>query len=107
MSTTLNTNKLESITNDLTTSVSPPKRGRGRPAKYAKEEREEKYKESRDQWAKDNMDRRYELNDQYGQRVRLAYKLLCDIWNKHYLDKVDDPICLQIKDLVENKKIII
>ena len=53
------------------------------------------------------MDRRYELNDQYGQRVRLAYKLLCDIWNKHYLDKVDDPICLQIKDLVENKKIII
>jgi hypothetical protein len=83
-----------------------PKKPRGRPAKYAKEEREQKYKESKNEWTKTNINRRYELNEQYSQRVRLGYKLLCDIWNKHYLDNVEDPLCAQIKELVENKKII-
>jgi len=84
-----------------------PKRARGRPVKYTTpEERDQKYKETKDKWTKTNIERRYELNDQYGQRVRLGYKLLCDIWNKHYLDNIDDPICQQIKCLVENKKII-
>ena len=90
---------------DISSTEAPAKKPRGRPAKYAPEEREQKYKELKNKWSKTNIDRRYEINEQYGQRVRLGYKLLCDIWNKHYVDNIEDPICWQIIELVENKKI--
>ena len=34
--------------------VPQTKRGRGRPAKYAKEEREQKYKESKEKWIQEH-----------------------------------------------------
>jgi hypothetical protein len=83
-----------------------PKRGRGRPAKYKPEEREQKYKEITKQWTAANMTQKCKLNEEYANRTRKSYQLLCELWNKHYLDDIQDPLCIQIKELVENKKII-
>ena len=85
---------------------SPPKRGRGRPAKYAKEEREQKYKESRVQWNRDHNDLKNKSNIEYLERSRFAYRLLCDMWNKHQFDSIGNEYKHIIQELVENKKIL-
>ena len=55
MSTLTTTEKLKPSTSDSPLlEATPPKRGRGRPAKYSEDEREEKYKELRLQWNKDH-----------------------------------------------------
>jgi hypothetical protein len=107
MSTTLNTDKLECITNESSILSSLlPKRGRGRPAKYAPEEREQKYKELSKQWTQTHMDQRSKKNEEYASRTRKSYQLLTELWHKRYLDNIDDPIYDQIKELIENKKIV-
>jgi len=109
MSNKLDTEKLEDITNDVTslfTTNIPPKRGRGRPAKYTKEERDQKYKEARDQWAKQHTNLKNKANIDYMERSRFAYRLLCDMWTNHKFDCVDTDYKIIIQELVENKKIL-
>ena len=83
----------------------PLKRGRGRPAKYAKEEREQKYKESRNNWNKTHLEQRYQMNDEYSSRTRFAYKILCEMWENKYFDDKNDKYKNILQNLIECKKI--
>ena len=117
---TLNTEKMEQLTNS--DNDSPPKKGRGRPAKYAKEEREQKYKDARVQWNKEHKEERKEsyrtyyanhsdeivkISKDYQDRSRYALKLLSELWSHpEYLNINDsDPLSLKIKNLIQHKKI--
>ena len=95
-----------------------PKKPRGRPAKYAKEEREQKYKESRVQWNRDHKEvqQRYyqnnheklsEYSKEYHEKTRIAFKLLSELWNHpEYLKFEDtDPLRLKIENLFKEQKI--
>ena len=125
MSNILSTEQLENISNDITTSTNttPPKRGRGRPAKYAKEEREEKYKENTKKWVtehkeyyKDSRKQYYVMNSndiqqnkkEYYERSSYALRLLNDIWKSPELVEFkSDDLKYKIQNLIENKRIII
>jgi hypothetical protein len=87
-------------------SSSEVKRGRGRPAKYAPEEREQKYKNASKIWKQEHNDRQNKLNTEYLDRSRFAYRLLCDMWNKQQLDLVTPEYKHIIQQLVENKNIL-
>ncbi len=91
---------------DTSEENTPTKRGRGRPAKYAKEEREQKYKEARVQWNKDHNDIKNKSNIEYLERSRFAYRLLCDMWDKRQFDSIENEYKHIIQELVENKKIL-
>ena len=91
---------------DSTIEVIPVKRGRGRPSKYSPEEREQKYKESREKWAKSHQEDRTKSTMEYQERARYAYKLLCEVWNENMLEVKSEHHRNLIKNLVENKKII-
>jgi hypothetical protein len=121
MSTALNTDKLGYITNDLVAPVTAPKRGRGRPAKYAKEEREEKYKEVSRQWKQEHKEQCYEqhkdyykehkeeiskMNVDYHNRARYALKLLNDLFDSDQIEIKDEKYKRTITELIKNKKII-
>ena len=97
------TSPLSSDTVDI---QSVPKRGRGRPAKYAKEEREQKYKELSKQWSKEHKEERVQSSSEYQERARFAYKLLCEIWNDDMIELKSEHHKNLIKNLVENKKIL-
>ncbi len=86
--------------------VTALKRGRGRPAKYSPEEREQKYKETRAQWNKEHNDIKNKSNIDYLERSRFAYRLLCEMWNKNKFDEMENDYKTIIKELVENKKIL-
>ncbi len=118
---TLNTEKIEQLTNSDSENTQQ-KRGRGRPAKYTKEEREQKYKESRVQWNKEHKEERKEsyrtyyanhsdemvkISKDYQDRSRYALKLLSELWSHpEYLNiNETDPLCLKIKNLIQHKKI--
>jgi hypothetical protein len=125
MSNILSTDQLENISNDITTSTNttPPKRGRGRPAKYAKEEREEKYKEARDQWFINHRDEYnesrkeyYKNNSQklnlqskeYMDRARYALSILDEIWkHQEWIEIKHEHLKEKIQCLIEHKKILI
>ena len=102
MSSNTNNDTIESMTEE----TPQPKRGRGRPAKYAKEEREQKYKEARVQWNKDHNDIKNKSNTEYLERSRFAYRLLCDMWAKRQFDSIEHEYKHIIQELVENKKIL-
>ena len=103
--------------------LSPVKRGRGRPAKYAKEEREQKYKESTKKWLsehkeyyKDTRKQYYDTNTddiqknkkEYYERSAYALRLLNDIWNHpDLIEFKSEDIKYKIQNLIEHKKIII
>ena len=82
------------------------KKPRGRPAKYAKEEREQKYKELSKQWSKEHKEERVQSSSEYQERARFAYKLLCEIWNDDMMELKSEHHKNLIKNLVENKKIL-
>ena len=102
--------------------VPQTKRGRGRPAKYAKEEREQKYKESKEKWIQehkehikvqrkeyylDNYDNLLKTNRQYQERSRYALRLLADIYNDHdSLMNLAPNLQTKLRTLVEQKQIL-
>ena len=102
--------------------VPQTKRGRGRPAKYAKEEREQKYKELTKQWIQenkehikiqkkeyynDNYDNLLKINRQYQERSRYALRLLTDIYNDHdSLINLAPNLQEKLRTLVEQKQIL-
>ncbi len=102
--------------------VPQTKRGRGRPAKYAKEEREQKYKESRVQWIQENKDHIKEqkkeyyndnqkyllkMNKEYISRARQALNLMNDIWNqKEALEYFPPELRNKVQTIVEKKQVI-
>ena len=99
-----------------------PKRGRGRPAKYAKEEREQKYKESKDKWKESHKDHILQLNKEYyndnqkkiiqyqkeyQDRARYAMRILNDIYNDHdSLSHLAPNIQYKLRSLIEEKQIL-
>ena len=101
---------------------SPPKRGRGRPAKYAKEEREQKYKELTKQWIQenkehikvqkkeyynDNYDNILKNHKEYQERARFALRLLTDIYNDNEsLIHLAPNLRQKLRTLVEEKQIL-
>ena len=102
--------------------VPQTKRGRGRPAKYAKEEREQKYKELTKQWIQenkehfnkqkkeyyiDNYDNVIKANKDYQERSRYALRLLNDIYNDHEsLIHLAPNLQEKLRTLVEQKQIL-
>ena len=78
----------------------------GRPKKYSDEERQQKYKESKLNWAKENSKNRIILTEEYNARTRHAYKILCEMWKNNYFDdKEEDKFKDSIKSLIEYKLI--
>ncbi len=96
------------------------KKPRGRPAKYAKEEREQKYKELKKNWQREhkeeykdyqhsyyisNSETILKQSNEYHIRARNALRLLTEMLDEHIeipSEKYKGLIC----DLVKNKKII-
>jgi hypothetical protein len=116
----LDTEKLEPLANENSISVKKP-RGRGRPAKYTKEEREQKYKDASKQWRqehsqeyKEHRKAYYEqhseelmkLNYDYQARARNALRLLSELLEQDQLQVKDEKYKAMINDLIKNKKII-
>ena len=122
MSHSLNTDTIEQITNEVSPSiVTAPKRRPGRPAKYAKEERQEKYREASKQWRqehsqeyKEHRKAYYEqhseellkLNYEYQARARNALRLLTELLEQDQLEVKDEKYKTMINDLIKNKKTI-
>ncbi len=59
--------EMNTETSPVLSTETPVKRGRGRPAKYSPEEREQKYKEASKQWHKEQI---LEYNRKYRQKQR-------------------------------------
>ena len=112
------TSPLSSDTVDI---QSVPKRGRGRPAKYAKEEREQKYKELSKQWKqghreqcnehskvyyRDNWEQVCQSNTEYQNRARHALKLLSELFDTGLIEIKDERYKQSLTELIKNKKII-
>ncbi len=100
----------------------PVKRGRGRPAKYAPDERKQKQKESIDKWRqehkeeyKEQMKEYYNDNQsniikqkkEYLDRARYALRILDAIYNeKESLNNLSPDLKDKVLNLIEHKKII-
>ena len=101
---TLNTN--DNISLNITVTPSSEIKKVGRPKKYSDEERQQKYKEAKLNWAKENSKNRIILTEEYNARTRHAYKLLCEMWKTNYFDdKEEDKFKDSIKSLIEYKLI--
>lgn len=102
-----------------TINVTPQKRGRGRPPKYAPEEREQKYRESIDKWREEHkeeckMHRKHFYNEnsenlikgniEYQTRARNALRLLSEMLDSGELET--NKYKHLAHDLIKNKKII-
>ena len=110
MSQTLNTNNLEQLHNlhNETPITNPlPKRGRGRPAKYAPEEREQKYKEASKQWHKEHMEDRTSYLKDYQERSRTALKLLAEMWDQGIIVINSENYEGKVRNLLENRQKIL
>ena len=102
--------------------VPQTKRGRGRPAKYAKEEREQKYKEASKQWKDNNREHILQLNKEYyndnqkkiiqyqkeyQERARYAMHILTDIYNdQDSLSHLAPNIQYKLRNLIEQKQVL-
>jgi hypothetical protein len=110
---------MDSITE--TNVETPVKRPRGRPAKYAPEERKDKYKEASKLWRQEHKqeykehrkayydqhsDELMKLNYDYQARARNALRLLSELLEQDQLQVRDEKYREMINDLVKNKKII-
>jgi len=112
-------------TDQVTTSdntVSQVKRGRGRPAKYSKEEREQKYKEASKHWKDNNREHMLQVNKEYyndhqkkiiqyqkeyQDRARYAMRILMDIYNdQDSLSHLAPTIQSKLRTLIEQKQIL-
>ncbi len=113
---------IEEESSPVSSTEIPIKRGRGRPAKYAKEEREQKYKELTKQWIQENKEhlskqKKEYYNDNYNtilknhkeyqERARFALRLLTDIYNDNEsLIHLAPEIQTKLRTLVEQKQIL-
>ena len=123
MSNVLNTEHLEHTTSDLNTSTIdsvPPKRRPGRPAKYAKEERGEKYKEAKQIWINENKQHLKDLRKEYytahqqeiiqytkdyNERSRYALQILNALYDeKESLNSISPELRTKISYLIEHRK---
>ena len=97
------------------------KKPRGRPAKYAKEEREQKYKELTKQWRqehkdecnkhsqnyyREHSDQVYKSTLEYQYRARHALKLLSEMFDNNQIEIKDERYKLSVLELIKNKKVI-
>jgi hypothetical protein len=98
------------------------KRGRGRPSKYAPEERDQKYKELKEQWKLDHKDHIkdhmksyylerqehiYQTHKDYSERARYALRLISDIYNeKEALNILSPDLRRKVESLIEHKKVL-
>lgn len=97
-----------------------PKRGRGRPAKYSKEEREQKYKEVKYKWIDEHKEacaiqskEYYEAHKetvnqqkkQYQDRSREALRILQDIWTSDNCI-IPENIKIRVQHLFPQKTLI-
>ena len=82
----------------------PPKRGRGRPAKYAKEEREQKYKEASKQWHKEHIEDRNSYLKDYQERSRTALKLLAEMWDQGIIIINSENYEGKVRNLLDNRQ---
>ncbi len=111
----------DNISINLNSSIETPKRGRGRPAKYTKEEREQKYKEASKIWKQEHREQCNEhhrvyyrehweevgkANTDYQNRARHALKLLSELIDNGQIEIKDEKYKLSITELIKNKKII-
>jgi hypothetical protein len=121
----MTTQKIEPIINDssLLDATTPPKRSRGRPAKYTKEEREDKYKEASKVWKQEHKEYYKETQKQYYEqhsdvlcqnkkdnyeRSVYALRLLNDVYNQSELiSHFPDDLREKIENLVQRKRIIL
>ncbi len=103
-------------------SLTTPKRGRGRPAKYSPDEREQKYKEAKEKWKENNKDHIHQLNKdyyndnqkkiiqyqkEYQDRSRYAMRILNDIYNdQESLSHLAPDIQYKLRSLIEQKQIL-
>ena len=104
------------------TPESAPKKPRGRPAKYAKEEREQKYKEASKQWKDNNREHVLQINKEYyndnqkkiiqyqkeyQERARYAMHILTDIYNdQDSLSSLAPNIQYKLRNLIEQKQVL-
>jgi hypothetical protein len=102
---------------------SVPKRGRGRPAKYSPEEREQKYKDASKLWKQDHKEYYKESQKQYYdqhsdtlcqnkkdhyERSTYALRLLNDIWSQTELvNYMSEDLRTKVENLVQHKRIIL
>ena len=106
---------------DPSSALSVPKRGRGRPAKYSPEEREQKYKEITKQWKQDHKEeclkhsqdyykehseQVYKSTLDYQCRARHALKLLSEMFDNNQIEIKDERYKLSVLELIKNKKVI-
>ena len=107
--------------NSLDEGHSPIKRGRGRPAKYSPEEREQKYRESIDKWREDhkekhknNQKRYYEQHSEqlikqkkdYYEISAYALRLLNDMWsNPDLIEIKSEDLRNKLENLIKHKRI--
>ena len=97
------------------------KKTRGRPAKYTKEEREQKYKEASKQWKqehreqcnehskayyRENWEQVCQSNTEYQNRARHALKLLSELFDTDLIEIKDERYKQSLTELIKNKKII-
>jgi hypothetical protein len=87
--------------------IASTKRGRGRPSKYAPEERDQKYKELTKQWQQNHADKQFECVKDYQDRSRFALKLLNELWNDNLIEIKSDRHRTILQDLIEHKKITV
>ena len=95
--------RMDSITE--TNVETPVKRPRGRPSKYAPEERKDKYKEASKLWHRESYDKQFECVKNYQDRSRFALKILNDLWSENLIDIKSDKYKIIVQNLVEHKKI--
>ena len=109
------------VTQPILTLETPIKRPRGRPAKYAKEEREQKYKEASKQWKqghreqcnehskvyyREHSEQVCQSNTDYQHRARHALKLLSELFDTDLIEIKDERYKQSLTELIKNKKII-
>ena len=116
--------EMNTETSPVLSTETPVKRGRGRPAKYAKEEREQKYKETAKIWRQEhkeeckeyyrdhyseNHEKVYQHTKEYNDRARFALRVLSELWeNKdNSIEFKNEKYKHVIQNLVEHKKIIL
>ena len=97
----------------------PVKRGRGRPAKYAPEERKERYKEAVKQWREEHKEECLEHHRSYYKknsevlmknsydhqiRARNALRILSEMIDNNTIEIKDERYKTMVNDLIKNKK---
>jgi hypothetical protein len=96
--------EMNTETSPVLSTETPVKRGRGRPAKYSPEEREQKYKESTKKWHKEHIEDRTSYLKDYQERSRTALKLLAEMWDQGIIVINSENYEGKVRNLLENRQ---